>query len=322
MRVAFVIDPLQSLNVQKDTTLSLACSALNAGCQVFFMEAPDLFFAFGRVSATASRVLSIDRALHTVLSDSSALLTDYLSLAEPCLLESGDVDLVFMRKDPPTDSTYWAVTYLLRFWERLGVRVANSTQALREHNEKCTIGLFPELITHTLISAKVTQIEAFLHKHETIILKPLDSMGGEGIVKLHASDPLVRLRIYSATQASVKPVMAQALLDVVRTGDKRIIIIHGEPLPYALARYPAEGNFLANLAAGGSGQVVELTESERSLAHAVAKQLPIDELGFIGMDVIDDCITEINVTSPTCLRELQTHSGECYADAYIQGFLS
>ena len=317
MKLALVIDSLDSINAKKDTSLALVYAAASLGCDVYLIEYNRLYFLDGGVEASAYHVEHADSELQEIISG-DVRLADVLTLSEPVIISKDDVDVVLMRKDPPVDSVYWATTYLLQIWEKQGVLVANSTRVLREYNEKCAILQFPELIADTVVASDLTALEYFLQEHESMILKPLDAMGGAGVLKLHASDNDVREKILTATSNQVLPVMVQQVLDVQSTGDKRILLFHGVPLPYVLVRRPAAGSFLANLAAGGSGEVVPLSDEDKKLAEAVARGLPIDELGLIGLDVIGGKITEINVTSPTCLREIQQHAGENYARLYIQ----
>ena len=316
MRVALVIDFLDGLNVKKDTSLALAYAAKELGCTVYLIEYNELYFSGDGVKANARQVQQIDDRLRGVIK--AGVLDDYLQLSAPVILSAQDVDIVLMRKDPPVDASYWAVTYLLQLWEKAGVLVENSTRILRNFNEKCSILSFPAWITDTRVTSKLSVMEGFLKKLGTVILKPLDAMGGSGILKLRADDSDWQQTFLASTENETRPVMLQRVLDVESTGDKRILLFHGIPLPYALLRRPPAGDFRANLAVGGSGEVVELTKHDRKLADAVARGLPIDELGLIGLDVIDGHITEINVTSPTCLREIQEHAGENYARDYLK----
>jgi glutathione synthase len=320
MKLALVTDLLDSLNLKKDTSLALAYAAKGLGCTVYFIEYNQLYFSGDGVKANAYRVEDISHHVQEVIDE--GVLGDYLRLSDPVTLSAQDLDIVFMRKDPPVDASYWAVTYLLKLWEDAGVLVENSTRILRNFNEKCAILSFPELITDTVVTSNLSVMKEFLKKLGCVILKPLDAMGGLGILKLYADDPDLHATFLTATRNQTVPVMLQRVLNLELTGDKRIILFHGIPLPYLLLRHPAPGDFRANLAAGGSGVVVELTQEDRQLADAVARGLPIDELGLIGLDVIDGRITEINVTSPTGLREIQQHAGENYARDYVKKVIS
>ena len=322
MRVAIVLDLLRDINIKKDTSLALAYAAKQKGCEVYLIEDNQVFFKEGEVQASAQRIESIDARVQGLVLGSKVELKDYLRLSARETLRADDLDIVLMRKDPPLDKGFWGLTYLLQFWEVAGVLVANSTRVLREYNEKCAILRFPDLIADTSVTANTRVIETFVRKHGSAIIKPLSAMGGEGIIKVHADDADLKEQVLQSTHQGKYPVMAQQVLDIHREGDKRILIFHGQPLPYALCRRPAAGQFKANIAAGGSGEVVELTERDRELAAAIVKKLPIDEMGLIGLDVIDGHITEINLTSPTCLREIQQHAGENYAIGYIDGLLS
>jgi glutathione synthase len=320
MRVALVIDLLDNINVKKDSSLALACAAKELGCEVYLIEYNQLFFAGYGVHANAHRIEAIDSQVQEIIHDGE--LWDYLTFSDPLVLAAEDLDIVMMRKDPPMDQAYWATTYLLQLWEVAGVLVANSTRMLRNFNEKCSILCFPELITDTVVTAELAIMDAFLEKQGTIILKPLDGMGGAGIEKLTAGDPAAQKTFMTATEQQRVPVMLQKVLDIDAAGDKRILLFHGIPLPYALQRMPAAGEFRANLALGGSGHVVELTKADKKLADLVARRLPIDELSFVGLDVIDGHLSEINITSPTCLREIQQHVGVDYARDYVKTLVS
>lgn len=322
MRLAIVLDLLKDINVKKDTSLALAYAAKQRGCEVYLIEYNQVFLKDGEVQAAAQRVESIDERLQGLIAGTKIELKDYVQLSSRMTLTADDLDIVLMRKDPPLDQAYWGLTYLLQFWESAGVLVANSTRVLREYNEKCSILRFPALIADTVVTANARIIEIFLRKRGAVVIKPLNGMGGEGIIKLEADASDCKEQILAATDQGHLPVMVQQVLDIYREGDKRILIFHGQPLPYVLQRMPAQGEFRANLAAGGSGEVVRLTERDRELAMTVARQLPIDEMGLIGLDVIDGCISEINVTSPTCLREIQQYSGENYALDYVDGLLA
>lgn len=320
MQLALVVDLLDTINVKKDTSLALAYAAKELGCTVYLIEYNQLYFEGKGVKARAFRVEHCDPRLQAIAD--GGVLDDYLSLSGPFILTHHDLDIVLMRKDPPVDGSYWAITYLLQLWEAEGVLVANSTQVLRNYNEKCSILCFPELIADTVVTAELSVMEPFLERHGSLILKPLDAMGGAGIVKLQAGNADTHQSFLAATQSQTLPVMLQQVLDVESTGDKRILLLHGIPLPYGLLRFPPKGDFRANLAVGGSGQVAQLTKQDRHLADEVARHLPIDEMGMIGLDVIDGKITEINVTSPTCLREIQQHAGENYARDYVKTLVS
>lgn len=320
MRVALVIDLIENINLKKDTSLALAAAAKELGCEVYLIEYNQMFYASDGMYAYAYCIEHIDSQVQEIIY--TGTLADYLKLSDPVLLSADNLDIVMMRKDPPMDKSYWAATYLLQLWELDGVLVANSTQMLRNFNEKCSILCFPELIAETVVTAELAVMDAFLEKKGSIILKPLDGMGGSGVVKLHIGDANTRAVFLASTENQSTPVMLQQVLDIEAAGDKRILLFHGVPLPYALQRTPAKGEFRANLALGGSGCVVELTKQDKKITDLVARRLPIDQLSLIGIDVIDGHLSEINITSPTCLREIQQCAGVNYARDYVMTLIS
>ena len=214
-----------------------------------------------------------------------------------------------MRKDPPFDQGYLYATWLLEMAERQGARVFNRPQALRDYNEKLAIARFPEFIAPTLVSGDAGQIRAFLAEQGDIVVKPLNAMGGAGVFRLRPEDPNIGAILESLTRHGAETVMAQRYLPEIRDGDKRILVIDGEPVPYCLARIPAEGETRGNLAAGGTGVARPLTERDARIALALGPTLKAAGLLLVGLDVIGDCLTEVNVTSPTCFREITDQTG-------------
>lgn len=315
MKIAFILDPIESLNCAKDTSLALIESAVSLGACVYLVEYNQLGYDHGSPFAVGYQVESI-RADSQYLLKEPINHRDILTLSSPQRLTPGAIDLIFMRKDPPFDACYLSILYLLRYWVESGVRVCNDLESLFALNEKCSIGFFPDCITDTLISASIRECARFLKRHSKAVLKPLDGMGGSGIHILRHSDPSWRLHVYAATKGQHVPVMLQSVLPLT-DGDKRLIIFHGEALPFALARFPAPGGFKANLAAGGQGSVVPLTQSDYALVDQIQQTHPVNKVGFIGLDVIDGCLSEINITSPTCLRHIQSHTQLRYADRYV-----
>ncbi len=226
-------------------------------------------------------------------------------------------DAVLMRKDPPFDQGYLTATWLLEMAERLGARVFNRPRALRDFNEKLAIARFPRFITPSLASGDAEQIRAFLAQQGDIVVKPLDAMGGAGIFRLRPGDPNLSAILETATEYGTRTIMAQRYLPEIADGDKRILLIDGEPVPYCLARIPAPGETRGNLAAGGSGVARPLTDRDREIAAALGPELRAEGIFLAGLDVIGDWLTEVNVTSPTCFREITDQTGFDVAGAFM-----
>jgi glutathione synthase len=319
--IGFVTDQFDQLTAYKDTTLAFAQAAFALKHTVYFIQSSDMWENKQGVFAKANIILDISERVQKVL-DSSVKLADVMTLGEPVTVGAAELDLVMMRKDPPFDHGFLMLTQLLGQWEKAGVRVVNPPELLRALNEKRFIFEFPDYIADTVITSHTGQLSTFIAKHQKVILKPLDSMGGDGIRQISADEPGLDALLWRLTAAQTIPWMAQQCLDVHKEGDKRILILNGEVVPFALARFPKEGGFLANLAAGGSGKVVPLTARDQELASAVKAYCQPKQLAIVGMDVIDGHLTEINITSPTCLREMQDFTGNCYALSFIQSLLA
>ena len=292
IHLGVVMDPIGSITPAKDTTLAMLLAAQAREWQVSYMEQADLYLAQGEARARR-------RAL-TVRDDP----TNWFSLGEAEDGPMADLDLILMRKDPPFDMEYVASTYILERAEADGVMVVNRPQSLRDANEKAFTAWFPECCPPTLITREPARIRAFLKEHGKIVVKPLDGMGGAEVFVLGAGDPNVSVVLETLTRDGERTTVAQLYLPEIKDGDKRILIADGEPVPYALARVPAPGESRGNLAAGGTGVGVALTERDRWICAQVAPVLLEKGLLFVGLDVIGDWLTEINVTSPTCAREL------------------
>jgi glutathione synthase len=229
---------------------------------------------------------------------------DWFSLGESSNRPLDDLDFLLMRKDPPFDMDYVYTTYVLDLAERDGVTVVNRPQSLRDANEKCFITQFAQCCVPMLITRSSDEIRAFAAEHGLSVVKPLDGMGGESIFRLEPDDPNLNVILETITSKDRELVMVQRYIPEITEGDKRILVVNGEPVPYALARIPGEGDFRGNLAKGGTGVGVELSERDRWIVSQVAPELQKRGILFAGLDVIGDWLTEINVTSPTCIREL------------------
>jgi glutathione synthase len=224
-------------------------------------------------------------------------------------LSLDSLDVIIMRKDPPFDQEYLYATYMLELAENAGVYVVNKPQSLRDANEKLFTSWFPQCCTETLVTRDAQRIKGFLRELDEIIVKPLDGMGGASIFHLREGDPNLSVILETMTQHNSRQVMAQKYLPEIKDGDKRILMVNGEPVPYCLARIPAEGESRGNLAAGGTGQGRALTDQDRWIANQVGPTLREKGLVFVGLDVIGSTLTEINVTSPTCVQELDKQFG-------------
>ncbi|MNH03076.1 Glutathione synthetase [compost metagenome] len=286
------MDPIASISYKKDSSLAMLLAAQARGWDLFYMEQRDLYQGEGKARARM-RPLKVfaDPARWFELGDEQDS-----TLAE--------LDVILMRKDPPFDMEFVYSTYLLEQAEAEGVLVVNRPQSLRDCNEKLFATLFPQCTPPTLVSRRPDIIRQFAAQHGDVILKPLDGMGGTSIFRHRVGDPNLSVILETLTLLGAQQIMAQAYLPAIKDGDKRILMIDGEPVPYCLARIPASGETRGNLAAGGRGEARPLTERDRWIAAQVGPTLREKGLLFVGLDVIGDYLTEINVTSPTCIREI------------------
>ncbi|HEX7031070.1 MAG TPA: glutathione synthase [Gammaproteobacteria bacterium] len=291
-RLGVVMDPIQSIKPWKDTTLAFLLEAARRDFEIRYFEMADLYLRDGRARGHG-------RAL-AVRDDRE----DWFSLGAAEDIALGDLDVILMRKDPPFDLEYVYATQILELAEAAGSFVINRAAAIRDNNEKLAIQRFPECCAPTLVTRSAARIREFLAEQEHIVVKPLDGMGGYQVFVLQLGDPNTTMILDSITQSGARQVMAQRYIPEIKAGDKRILVIDGEAYPYALARVPLAGETRGNLAAGGTGKGVELTERDRWISAQVAPFLREQGLLFVGLDVIGDYLTEINVTSPTCVREL------------------
>ena len=268
--------------------------AQKRGWDIYTFDSADMFYGDGKVIANARKTLVKDSEHEWYKCE----VTEELQLT--------NIDVVFMRKDPPFDMDYIYATYLLEQAEDSGVLVMNKPSSLRDANEKLFALNFPDCIPETLVSSNIKKLSEFISKIKTAVVKPLDGMGGTDIFKLAKGDKNIEEVLLKITNQGSRYIMAQEFLPEIKDGDKRILLINGKPVDYALARIPAEGNFKGNLAAGAKGVGQPLSERDRYLCSQIAPMLIEKELMFVGLDVIGDYITEINVTSPTCIRELDS----------------
>ena len=327
-KIGFIIDPIKSINPKKETTLALAEAAFEMGFEVFFIEAHKISFISenkdkSSVLTQAHKIIDFKVSCKLVLDQSDLKLFDVIGFESPKDINCADLNIVMLRKDPPVDNNYIYLTYFLDHLVSCGVKVMNNPQGIRDVNEKCFILNFPDLISPSLITSDLDRIIEFLDTHKKMVLKPLNDMGGQGIIAVNkekdSKDICVNKIKTMLEDYDNNIIMAQRFLDVHKAGDKRIILINGEPLPSALARFPKEGGFLANLAAGGHGKVVPLTARDIEISNRLSPILVERGLNFVGLDVVDGCLTEVNVTSPTCLREI---AGEIDVGGMISKLLS
>ncbi len=292
-----VMDPIARINIKKDSTFAMLLEAQRRGWTLLYMEQGDLFMEDGRVFASMRPLTVRDEP------------GNWFELGEARERPLGELSTVLMRKDPPFDMEYVYTTYLLERAADEGCFVVNRPASLRDCNEKLFTAWFPQCCPPTLISRDPQRLRGFLAQQGDIVLKPLDAMGGSMIFRLRQDDPNLGVILETSTDHGRRTIMAQRFLPEFKQGDKRILLIDGEPIPYALARIPAEGESRANLAAGGTGVGQELTARDRWICEQVGPQLRKRGLTFVGLDVIGDHLTEINVTSPTCIRELDAIFG-------------
>ena len=297
LKLGVVMDPIGTINTRKDSTFAMLLEVQARGWEIRYMETQDLFLRDGEVYGHM-------RGLR--LRDDPR---DWFELEPPERRPLAALDVILMRKDPPFNMEYIYTTYLLELAEARGTLVVNRPQALRDANEKLFAAHFPQCLPPTLVSRRAGELRDFLKEQREIVLKPLDGMGGASIFRLHEQDPNVSVVIETLTHYGSRFIMAQRFLPEIRDGDKRVLVIDGEAVPHALARIPARGEFRGNLAAGGSGVGVDLSERDRWIVAQVAPTLKARGLLFVGLDIIGDYLTEINVTSPTCIRELDALYG-------------
>jgi glutathione synthase len=291
------MDPIGAINPKKDSTLAMLLAAQKRGWTISYMEMGDLMLRDGQACGWTRKLTVQDT------------LTDWYRFGAQQLRPLAELDVILMRKDPPVDTEYLYATQILELAEAAGVLVANKPQSLRDANEKLYTAWFPHCAPPTLVTRNAAEIRRFLNEHGDIILKPLHGMGGHAIFRLHSGDHNINVVIETLTLVGARYIMAQRYLPEIRDGDKRILMIDGEPIPHALARVPAPGETRGNLAAGGSGVGVPLSDRDRWICSKVGPALRAKGLLFVGLDVIGDYLTEINVTSPTCIRELDTLYG-------------
>jgi len=305
MKLAFIADPLDSFKIYKDSTYAMMVEAAKRGHELYFALQEGLMWKDGRVVAE-----------HTPLS---------LTGNEESWYRTGparqsplaEFDTVLMRKDPPFDAEYLAGTWLLELAQNEGARVFNHPRALRDHSEKLAIAEFPQFAAPTLVTRLETELQEFIDANGDVVLKPLDAMGGHSVFRVTDRDPNRNVIIETLTDYGARSIMAQRYIPEIRDGDKRILLIAGKPVPHCLARIPKPGETRGNLAAGGTGVARPLSKRDLEIAEALGPRLAARGLLLVGLDVIGDWLTEINVTSPTCFREISDQTGFNVAGMFL-----
>lgn len=304
LSLGFLMDPIESITTYKDSTLAMMLAAQSRGHRLYYFQQTDLFVEQGRAQVKAQQITVTDTT------------TDYYQLQTEENMPLDSFDAILMRKDPPFNMEYIYTTYMLEMAEQLGTLIVNPPEALRRVNEKFFISYFPTLTPKTLITRDTRRIRTFINEVGEAVIKPMDGMGGMGIFRISREDGNTNAIIESLGNGA-NTLMVQSYLTNVTRGDKRILLVDGETPVYGLARIPQGREFRANLAAGGKGVVEPLNDAEKALCAAVRPKLKELGLLFVGLDVIDGKITEINVTSPTCIREIQQETGEDIAKRLI-----
>lgn len=292
LKVAILMDPIANIQVKKDSSFAMLLEAQARDHQIFYLEPGDLYLLQGQINAKA-RLLTVKDDPH-----------DWYEMGETIDYPTSHFDLLLMRQDPPFNMEYIYTTYLLQLAKEQGLLVINDPQSIRDCNEKLFTAWFAQCCPKTLVSRNEQDFKDFLQQTGDIILKPLDGMGGASIFKVGKNDPNIGVIIETLTQQGKQTAMAQEFIPQITEGDKRVLMIDGEAVPYCLARIPAKGETRGNLAAGGQGEARPLTEKDKWIAQQVGPTLKQKGLMFVGLDIIGDYLTEINVTSPTCLREI------------------
>ena len=297
IKIGFVMDPLSSINIKKDSTFAMMLAAQKFGWEIHAIYQDDMYTDNAQARASSRIVHLMDDPQH------------WFDIVSEQDIELSSLDTILMRKDPPFDIEYITSTYILELAEQDGCLVVNSPASLRDNNEKMFIAQFPQCCAPFLVSRNMNRLRQFVEQRQQeaqqdVILKPLDGMGGASIYRVNPQDPNLSVILETVSNDGARTVMAQQFIPEITEGDKRVLLIDGEAVPYALARVPASGETRGNLAAGGTGVGVELSERDRWICQQIGPVLKKQGILFAGIDIIGDYLTEINITSPTCIREL------------------
>lgn len=293
IKLGIVMDPISKVKVAKDSSMAMMLEAQNRGYEIYYMEMKDLYLDRGQGRANTQKIKVYDDTNH------------WYELSDQQDIALSELDAILMRKDPPFDTEFIYATYILERAEVEGTLIVNKPQSLRDCNEKLFTAWFADLTPRTLVTRNDAQIRSFHKELKDIIIKPLDGMGGSSIFRIKEDDVNVGVIIETLTNHGQQYTMVQEYMPAIVDGDKRILIVNGEPMPYCLARIPAQGETRGNLAAGGRGVAQPLSPTDKLIAETIAPELKRRGLFFVGLDVIGDKVTEINVTSPTCIREIE-----------------
>ena len=291
------MDPIGKINIKKDSSFAMLVEAKKRNHELYYLEQSDVVLINGKVYAHIAKL--------DVFEDPDK----WFEREETQFLPLNTMDALLMRKDPPFDMEFVYTTYLLEIAQSAGLLVVNNATSLRDHNEKLFTALFPQCCTEMRVTRKESELRAFISEHKDVILKPLDGMGGSSIFRVKENDPNVGVIIETLTNLQQQTIMAQKFIPDISNGDKRVLMVNGEAIPYCLARIPAKGETRGNLAAGGRGEARPLSERDHWIAQQVGPTLKEKGLLFVGLDIIGDYITEINVTSPTCIKEIDAAYG-------------
>ena len=304
-KVLFITDTFKDLNVKKDTSILMIEEAINNQFNVFQCEINDLFIEDGSVLASARNIISAGSTQVEGITKEDINVVDF--------------KFCFMRKDPPVDENYINALHLLGLAEKKGALIYNKPNAIKEFNEKIFAIHFKEYIPQTLISSKISKIEEFYESHQTMIIKPLDGMGGTSIYKIDSMDEDNRKIISDMTNSESTQIICQEFIKDIYDGDFRILLIHGRPYKKTLARIPQNGGFKGNLAAGGKGVAADITDFQQKVGEEIGAYLMQNGINFAGIDIIGNYLTEINITSPTCAREILDQTGMNLISEYFKG---
>lgn len=307
MKLAVLMDPIESIKPYKDSSFAMLLAAQEMGWTIFYFTLNDMYCEQGQAMAQLHQLKVMDNR------------DNWFKILSSKVQPLAELDCILMRKDPPFDMEYIYATYALELAQAQGVKVLNKPQSLRDANEKFFTLAFPQCCPPTLVSRNIEQLKAFHKQHEDVVYKPLDGMGGRSIFRVSDNTSNLSVILETLTANQTQYIMAQVCIDEISvTGDKRILLIDGEPIDHALARIPAQGELRGNLAAGARGEVVAINERDRWLCQQIAPTLKQKGLLFVGIDVIGDYITEINVTSPTCIREIEAETKQNIAQKLLE----
>lgn len=306
MKLGVLMDPISAINTKKDTTFAMCLAASARGDELFYCEQSAVFWLDNRVFANLRPLQVWDNP------------SRWYQLGEPHTVPLASLDALLMRKDPPFNMEYIYTTYLLELAEAEGLIVVNKPAALRDYNEKLSIAWFPEWCPPTLVSSEPARLVSFYQQHAHVVVKPLDGMGGQGVFHIAPNDKNLNVILETLTVRGTRRVMMQRFIPEIAQGDKRILLINGEAIDHCLARIPTGNDARGNLAVGARGEVRPLDAADRKLCQAIGPTLQAKGLDFVGIDVIGDRLSEINITSPTGLCEIEKGSGVAIADLFIE----